>query len=120
MGDHWLLLRLVKGGPATGKWDGTVFSEKTPRLLVYRFDFKRGPEEAWMWVDPAPACARPGEDQPTGGEDQRLSIQRHQRRFGNVRNDHERCDGPVDSACPPWREKILSTPCLYCRLEFGD
>lgn len=54
MGDHWLLVRVDQGGPAAGKWDGTVISDKTARLLVYRFDFKPGAVEAWMWVDPAP------------------------------------------------------------------
>ena len=54
LGDHWLLVRVDQGGPAAGKWDGTVTSDATPRLLVYRFDFKPGPEEAWMWVDPPP------------------------------------------------------------------
>ncbi len=54
MGTHWLLVRVDQGGPAAGKWDGTVTSDATARLLVYRFDFKAGPEEAWMWVDPAP------------------------------------------------------------------
>jgi hypothetical protein len=54
MGEHWLLVRTDQGGPAAGKWDGTVTSDKTVRLLVYRFDFKAGPEEGWMWVDPVP------------------------------------------------------------------
>lgn len=54
MGTHWLLCRTDQGGPAAGKWDGTVTSDKTVRLLVYRFDFKSGAEEGWMWVDPQP------------------------------------------------------------------
>src|SRR5262249_24037357 len=49
-GEHWLLVRVDQGGPAAGRWDGTVVSDKTARLLVYRFDFKPGPEEGWMWV----------------------------------------------------------------------
>jgi hypothetical protein len=53
-GDHWLLVRTDQGGPAGGKWDGSVASDRTVRLLVYRFDFKPGPEEGWMWVDPTP------------------------------------------------------------------
>ena len=43
-----------QGGPAAGTWYGHVASDKTVRLLVYRFDFKAGVEEAWMWVDPVP------------------------------------------------------------------
>ena len=53
-GEHWMLIRVDQGGPAAGEWDGTVTSDKTVRLLVYRFDFKAGPEEGWMWVDPEP------------------------------------------------------------------
>lgn len=56
LGEHWLLVRVDQGGPAAGKWDGTVTSDSTTRLLVYRFDFKPVPEEAWMWVDPAPGA----------------------------------------------------------------
>jgi hypothetical protein len=51
---HWYLGRVDQGGPAAGKWDGTVTADATLRLLVYRFDFKTGPEEGWMWVDPPP------------------------------------------------------------------
>lgn len=54
MGTHWLLVRVDQGGPAAGRWDGTVVSDNTVRLLIYRFDFKPGPEEGWMWVDPSP------------------------------------------------------------------
>ncbi len=54
LGEHWLLVRVDQGGPAAGRWDGSVTSDKTVRLLVYRFDFKPGPEEGWMWVDPIP------------------------------------------------------------------
>jgi len=57
MGTHWLLCRTDQGGPAAGKWDGTVTSDQTVRLLVYRFDFKPGAEEGWMWVDPQPGQA---------------------------------------------------------------
>lgn len=53
-GTHWLLVRTDQGGPAAGRWDGTVTSDQTTRLLAYRFDFKEGPEEGWMWVDPVP------------------------------------------------------------------
>jgi hypothetical protein len=48
------LVRVDQGGPAAGRWDGTVTSDATVRLLVYRFDFRAGSEEAWMWVDPPP------------------------------------------------------------------
>lgn len=54
MGANWFLGRVDQGGPAAGTWYGKTASDKTLRLLVYRFDFKAGPEEAWMWVDPAP------------------------------------------------------------------
>jgi hypothetical protein len=54
-GDHWMLIRVDQGGPAAGSWDGTVSSDDKQRLLVYRFDFKAGAEEGWMWVDPEPA-----------------------------------------------------------------
>lgn len=54
MGTHWLLCRTDQGGPAAGKWDGTITSDQSVRLLVYRFDFKSGAEEGWMWVDPRP------------------------------------------------------------------
>ena len=50
----WRLGRVDRGGPAKGDWPGTVAADATRRLLVYRFDFKAGPEEAWMWVDPEP------------------------------------------------------------------
>ncbi len=61
-GEAWFLGRVDQGGPAAGTWPGTVISDKTVRRLVYRFDFKAGPEEGWMWVDPAP-----GKD-PGGGK----------------------------------------------------
>jgi len=57
MGTHWLLVRVDQGGPAAGKWDGTVTSDATVRLLVYRFDFKDTSAEGWMWVDPIPGQA---------------------------------------------------------------
>ena len=50
---HWLLCRVTNGGPGAGTWPGTVIADDKPRLLVYRFDFKLGAEEAWMWVDPS-------------------------------------------------------------------
>lgn len=53
-GTHWLLCRTDQGGPAAGKWDSTVTSDQTARLLVYRFDFKPGAETGWLWVDPTP------------------------------------------------------------------
>lgn len=56
-GNHWKLVRTDQGGPAADSWDGTVVSDRTSRLLVYRFDFNAGPEEAWMWVDPRPGTA---------------------------------------------------------------
>jgi hypothetical protein len=54
---HWFLGRVDQGGPAAGTWHGTVTSDKTVRLLVYRFDFKPGKGEGWMWVDPARGVA---------------------------------------------------------------
>lgn len=51
-GETWFLGRVDQGGPAAGTWYGTVASDRTARRLVYRFDFKAGPEEGWMWVDP--------------------------------------------------------------------
>jgi len=53
-GEHWKLVRTDQGGPAAGTWEGTVTSDTTVRMLIYRFDFRPGPEEGWMWVDPAP------------------------------------------------------------------
>ena len=50
----WYLGRVDRGGPAKGDWSSTVVADGTMRLLVYRFDFKPGAEEGWMWVDPAP------------------------------------------------------------------
>ena len=50
----WYLGRVDRGGPAKGTWAGTVVADATVRLLVYRFDFKVGPEEGWLWVDPEP------------------------------------------------------------------
>jgi hypothetical protein len=54
---HWILARVTHGAPGEGKWNGTVTADATVRLLVYRFDFKPGSEEAWMWVDPKPGTA---------------------------------------------------------------
>ena len=55
---HWYLGRVTNGGPGKGAWASPVTADRTVRLLVYRFDFKKGPEEAWMWIDP-PLDAEP-------------------------------------------------------------
>jgi hypothetical protein len=55
--DGWYLGRVTNGGPGSGKWNSKVASDKTTRLLVYRFDFKKGDEEAWLHVDPKPGQA---------------------------------------------------------------
>jgi hypothetical protein len=49
---HWYLGRVTNGAPGKGEWPSSVTADATVRLLVYRFDFKKGPEEAWMWIDP--------------------------------------------------------------------
>ncbi len=51
---HWFLGRVDQGGPAAGTWHGHVVSDATTRLLVYRFDFKPGKNEGWLWIDPTP------------------------------------------------------------------
>jgi len=55
---HWYLGRVTNGGPGAGTYLSSTVADATLRLLVYRFDFKPGPEEAWMWIDP-PAGAAP-------------------------------------------------------------
>lgn len=50
---NWILCRVTNGGPGAGTWPSKTVADKTVRLLVYRFDFKKGPEEGWMWIDPA-------------------------------------------------------------------
>lgn len=50
---HWYLGRVTNGAPGKGAWASNTVADSTVRLLVYRFDFKKGAEEAWMWIDPA-------------------------------------------------------------------
>lgn len=50
----WYLGRVTNGAPGAGKWDSGLAMDERPHFLVYRFDFKPGADEAWLFIDPKP------------------------------------------------------------------
>src|SRR5262245_24183812 len=52
MAEVYYLGRVTNGAPGASGWDTTVPVDKTPRLLVTRFDFRLGDESAALFIDP--------------------------------------------------------------------
>jgi hypothetical protein len=48
----YYLGRVTNGLPGASGWDTTVTVDRTPRLLVVRFDFRPGDEHAALFIDP--------------------------------------------------------------------
>jgi hypothetical protein len=52
MAEVYYLGRVTNGAPGASGWDTTVPVDKTPRLLVTRFDFRAGEESAALFINP--------------------------------------------------------------------
>jgi hypothetical protein len=52
MAEVYFLGRVTNGAPGASSWDSNVPVDKTPRLLVTRFDFRHGEESAALFIDP--------------------------------------------------------------------